>query len=106
MILQSFKAVVHRNERPSRPSSLNDEGWNIMVACWQKNPAERSSAPVVAERVAGLKSFKTEFRPAPDWDISDPSRISFDTKALIQLQGNLAVCVLYLQCYRRDEVDL
>ncbi|KAF9255403.1 hypothetical protein L218DRAFT_1008621 [Marasmius fiardii PR-910] len=78
-----IKAVVLRGQHPSRPDTtlLNEGMWKIMKDCWQhRRPTKRPAASEVVTRVAGLRSFKTEFRPAPDRNASDPSQISEDVK--------------------------
>ncbi|KAF9255401.1 kinase-like protein [Marasmius fiardii PR-910] len=90
--------VANQDRRPSRPTPTfpNDGMWKIMEDCWEREPTKRPAASVVAKLVADLKSFKKEFRPAPDWDLLNLSRIGkdvkhpvLDTEALNRLQWTL-----------------
>ncbi|KAF9255400.1 kinase-like protein [Marasmius fiardii PR-910] len=91
-------AVMVNKEHPPRPEGtlLNDGMWKIMEDCWNFDPRLRPTASDIVTRVAGLKSFKTEYRPARDWDISNLCQIWKDVKqpvldkeALIRLQRTL-----------------
>ncbi|KAG7098230.1 hypothetical protein E1B28_000197 [Marasmius oreades] len=73
-------------KHPSRLDRLEDDEWNLMLACWSSPPAARLTALEVLERISGLDSLQSAVRkaqtivPAPDWDSSTLTDIRKNVK--------------------------
>ena len=69
--------AVKQGKRPSRPlhelsrvRGLNDEIWDIIVACWTQDPDARPSATEVVERLRNLPNRPADNRPLNDFNKS------------------------------------
>ena len=67
--------AVKLGKRPSRPlreisriRGLNDEIWDVIVACWTQDPNARPSATEVVERLRNLPNRLEDNRPPDDFD--------------------------------------
>jgi hypothetical protein len=74
MELYQAMLVSIQGQRPSRPLAsdelsssrgLNDEIWNLMEACWIREPSERPTADTIVERLCALPDRPTDER-APE----------------------------------------
>ncbi|KAF7983089.1 hypothetical protein HWV62_24015 [Athelia sp. TMB] len=78
--------AISAGKRPERPFSqlaqtrgLSDHVWDIVVACWRPQPAERLTAEQIIQRLRNLPELPTDDRPLDDYRIPPPSRMLYKT---------------------------
>ncbi|KAF7974052.1 hypothetical protein HWV62_13449 [Athelia sp. TMB] len=78
--------AISAGKRPERPFSqlaqtrgLSDHVWDIVVACWRPQPAERLTAEQIIQRLRNLPELPTDDRPLDDYRIPPPSRMLYQT---------------------------
>nr|KAJ3419454.1 hypothetical protein HK105_006940 [Polyrhizophydium stewartii] len=50
----AVSALIKRGSRPQRPSGMSDAMWDIVVACWNKDPSARPTFAGVVEKLSSV----------------------------------------------------